>query len=168
MKLTSPDSPDPRFDLALTRLIAAPTALIWRAWTDPELLKEWLAPEPWTALECELDLRPGGMFRTLMRSGAGQTALNLGCFLEVIDQERLVWTNAVAPHFRPAFRTGDTPLFTAVVTLTPQPGAGITECSTVVLHGSEADCQKHAAQGFYERWGMAFDQLIASVQRRQN
>ena len=47
-------------ELVLTRLIAAPRAKLWRAWTEPELLKQWFAPLPFTAPVAELDVRPGG------------------------------------------------------------------------------------------------------------
>lgn len=166
MKLTSPDRPDPRFDLVLQRVVPVPRELIWQAWTQPDRLKTWFTPEPGVIVECEIDLRPGGMFRTVVRAPDGQQTTNLGCFLEIIEHERLVWTNAVAPHFRPVQRTAEQPLFTAVITLEPHPDG--TQYTVVVLHGSEADCQKHAELGFHRGWGGALDQLIASVRRQQN
>lgn len=166
MKLTSPDRPDPMFDLVLERVITVPRELVWSAWTQPEHLKQWFAPEPWTTVECEMDLRPGGMFRTSMRAPEGQIVAHMGCYLEIIENERLVWTNAVAPHFRPVHRNSDAPLFTAVITLTPDPMG--TLYRAVVLHGSEVDRQKHETQGFHEGWGKALDQLVASIKKRQN
>ena len=50
-----------------------------RAWTTPEHLKKWFTPAPWTTVDCEIDLRPGGIFRTVMRSPEGQEFPNVGC-----------------------------------------------------------------------------------------
>jgi uncharacterized protein YndB with AHSA1/START domain len=61
-----------RLDLLLTRTIDAPRALVWQAWTDPEHLRRWWAPAPLTTPECEIGVRPGGAFRTLMRALDGQ------------------------------------------------------------------------------------------------
>jgi len=64
--------PDGPFDLSIRRVIDAPRALIWKAWTDPEHVKNWWAPKPWSTVACEIDLCPGGMFRTVMRSPEGR------------------------------------------------------------------------------------------------
>jgi uncharacterized protein YndB with AHSA1/START domain len=53
-------------------------------------------------LDCEIDLRPGGIFRTTMRSPEGEEFPNFGCYLEVIPNEQLIWTNALQPGYRPA------------------------------------------------------------------
>jgi uncharacterized protein YndB with AHSA1/START domain len=78
-------------------------------------------------VDCEIDLRPSGIFRTVMRSPEGQEFPSLGCYLEVIENERLVWTNVLAPGFRPATLPKDDSCdalaFTAVISLEPQ-GAG--------------------------------------------
>ena len=78
----SPSSqPDPRLDLVLQREIDVPRALVWAAWTEPEHLVKWFAPAPWTITECEIDLRPGGSLRFVMRSPEGQDFPNVGCYL---------------------------------------------------------------------------------------
>ena len=60
--------PDPKLDLVLERIVDVPRELVWMAWTAPEHLKKWFTPVPWTTVDCEIDLRPGGIFRTVMRS----------------------------------------------------------------------------------------------------
>jgi transposase len=65
------------------------------ALTTPEHLKKWFTPAPWTTVDCEIDLRPGGIFRTMMRLPEGQEITNVGCYLEVIKNEKLIWTPAV-------------------------------------------------------------------------
>ena len=124
--------PDPELDLVFERSVDVPRELVWQAWTDPEHVKQWFTPAPWSTVECEIDLRPGGIFRTVMRSPEGDEHTNLGCFLEVIEGERLTWTEALEPGFRPS-RTGShietcgTSTLTAVPRSTVSPWAGSTE-----------------------------------------
>lgn len=158
-----------RLDLHFSRIIAVPRALVWRAWTEPALLKPWFCPLPWTTIDAEIDLRPGGIFRTTMRSPEGREFPNLGCYLEVVPEQRLVWTNTLLPGFRPA-PMGETCgsedaafLFTAMIELADH--AGGTGYSATVIHADEASCQKHAAMGFEAGWGAALDQLVAMVKK---
>lgn len=158
---------DDRLDLTLTRTIDAPRALIWQVWTDPEHVKKWWAPRPWTTVACELDLRPGGIFRTVMRSPEGQDHPNDGCFLELVKNEKMVWTTALEPGYRPAVgETGqgcsDMP-FTAILTL--EEHAGKTKYFVRVLHRDEADRRKHEDMGFNLGWNQCLDQLIELVSR---
>jgi uncharacterized protein YndB with AHSA1/START domain len=108
--------PDPKLDLVLERLIDVPRDLVWAAWTKPEHVSKWFTPAPWTVADCEIDLRPGGIFRTVMRSPDGKEFPNIGCYLEIIPNERLVWTDALLPGYRPS----ENPFFTAIVTLEPR------------------------------------------------
>src|SRR5712664_3591203 len=91
-----------KLDLVLERVVDVPREVVWAAWTTPEHVKKWFTPAPWTTTDCEIDLRPGGIFRTDMRSPEGQTFPNVGCFLEIVPNRKLVWTNALAPGYRPA------------------------------------------------------------------
>src|SRR5271155_4515104 len=81
-------------DLVLTRLIDAPRAKLFRAWTEPELLKQWFAPLPFTTPVAELDVRPGGASLIVMRGPDGADMPNRGVYLEVVPNERIVFTNA--------------------------------------------------------------------------
>lgn len=94
--------PNALLDLSFIRTVDVPRQLVWRAWTEPELLKQWFCPLPWKTIDCEIDPRPGGIFRTTMQSTEGQDFPNSGCYLEVIPNEKLVWTNALLQGFRPA------------------------------------------------------------------
>lgn len=150
---------DPTLDLVLERVIDVPRHLVWEAWTKPEHLKEWFCPKPWGVSECEIDLRPGGIFRTTMRSPEGQEFANVGCYLEVVPLERLVWTSVLLPGYRPA-PSGDLP-FTAIITMETH-GTGTRYVATA-LHQDEAGRDKHKAMGFHDGWGKALDQLVALV-----
>jgi uncharacterized protein YndB with AHSA1/START domain len=162
-----PQRIDPQLDLVLERVVDVPRELVWRAWTVPEHLMKWFTPAPWTTVEAELDLRPGGIFRTVMCSPEGQRFNNVGCYLEVLPNERLIWTNALSPGFRPAGTpTADMPecehfAFTAVLTLTAA-GAG-TRYQALVMHSTEASRRQHDEMGFQEGWGKALDQLVAAA-----
>ena len=92
---------DPELDLELVRETDVAPELVWRAWTEPELLTQWFTPKPWETPVAEVDLRPGGKFRTVMRGPDGEENDNTGCYLEVVPNERLVWTGALGPGFRP-------------------------------------------------------------------
>jgi uncharacterized protein YndB with AHSA1/START domain len=94
--------PDPRLDLVLERIVDVPQELVWAVWTTPEHLKHWFTPVPWKTVDCEIDLRPGGIFRTVMRSPEGKEFPNVGCYLEIVKNEKLVWTNALTPGYRPS------------------------------------------------------------------
>src|SRR4029077_16993171 len=107
--------PDPRFDLLLERVVDVRPELVWAAWTVPEHVKKWFTPAPWQTVDCEIDLRPGGIFRTLMRSPEGQEINNVGCLLEIVPNRRLVWPVALRPASLPSNPTFDIPTFTAII-----------------------------------------------------
>ncbi len=160
---------DPNLDLVLERIVDVPRQLVWRAWTTPEQIKQWFTPAPWTTVECEIDLRPGGMFRTVMRSPEGQEFPNVGCYLEIVENERLVWTDALEPGYRPT-RSIDVPShgdlggFTAVITL-ERHGSG-TKYTAMALHRDAAARKTHEEMGFHTGWGTALDQLVAFVKAK--
>ncbi len=147
--------PDPRLDLVLDRVVDVPRELVWAAWTRPELVCKWFTPAPWKTVDCTIDLRPGGVFHTVMRSPEGKDFPNFGCYLEVVPNERLVWTDALLPGYRPA----EKPFMTGIITLSPA-GKGTRYVATV-LHRDEADRKRHEDMGFSTGWSTALDQLVA-------
>lgn len=160
---------DSKLDLGFARIVDVPRSLVWRAWTEPELLKPWFCPLPWKTIDCEIDLRPGGIFRTTMQSPEGQEFPNSGCYLEIIPQTKLVWTNALLPGFRPSLPAATCGsddanfMFTAMIELADH--ASGTRYSATVIHADEAGCKKHEAMGFEGGWGTAFDQLVALLKK---
>lgn len=158
--------PDPARDLSFERMVDLPAERIWAAWTQPELLMPWFCPRPWTTVACEIDLRPGGIFRTVMRSPEGQEFPNTGCYLDIDPHRRLIWTNTLAPGFRPvpADAAKDSFFFTGVVLLVPHGRS--TRYQARVIHGTAEDCRRHADLGFEEGWGAALDQLVAFMKSR--
>lgn len=155
--------PDPRLDLVLERVVDVPPHLVWAAWTQPEHVKHWLTPAPWTTVDCEIDLRPGGIFRFVMRSPEGQEFPNVGCYLEIVENEKLVWTVALAPGYRPVDGPPGIPAFTAVIMLEPHDGG--TRYTALAIHKDETGRKQHEAMGFHEGWGKALDQLVDHVKK---
>ncbi|MDB4894796.1 MAG: putative glutathione S-transferase-related transrane protein [Firmicutes bacterium] len=155
--------PDPKLDLVLERIVDVPRELVWTAWTTPEQMKKWFTPAPWTTADCEIDLRPGGIFRTVRRSPEGQEFPHVCCYLEVVTNEKLVWTDALAPGFRPANRSSEIPSLTVVITLEPH-GKG-TKYTALVMHKDEEGRNRHNDMGFHDGWGQAADQLADLVKR---
>ena len=104
-----------------------------------------------------------------MQSPEGVQHPNVGCYLEVVPGERLVWTNALLPGFRPSYisekcGTDDVGfMFTARIELADE-GQG-TRYTATVIHADEAGCQRHAAMGFEAGWGAALDQLVAMIKQ---
>lgn len=151
---------DPALDLILERVIDIPPELVWRAWTDPAMITQWFTPVPWKTIACEIDLRPGGAFKTEMQSPEGQSFPNVGCYLEIIENKKLVWTSAIGPGFRPLV-SAPSPAMTAIILLEPH-GTG-TKYTAIALHKDEQDRKAHEAMGFHEGWGKALDQLVAAA-----
>jgi uncharacterized protein YndB with AHSA1/START domain len=139
-------------------------ALWWKAWTEPEHLMKWFTPRPWQTVECEIDLWPGGMFRTVMQSPEGERTSGVAsCYLEVVENRRLVWTTALEPGYRPAPSDPDTPfVFTAAILIEPA-GTG-TKYTAIARHRDEGGCKAHETMGFHEGWGKAVDQLVEVAQ----
>ena len=81
--------------LLMTRVFDAPRSLVFKVWTDPQHLVRWWGPRGYTTPVCEMDVRPGGAYRLLMRSAQGQEIWWHGIFREIVEPERLVWTCAI-------------------------------------------------------------------------
>jgi uncharacterized protein YndB with AHSA1/START domain len=149
-------------DLVLERTVDAPIDLVWKAYTDPEQLKKWFAPRPYEISEIELDLRPGGIFRIRMTGPDGfDTGHGVpGCVLEVAERERLVWTSALGPGYRPnpAGEGCESFPMTAIITFA-EGGAGKTLYTAIALHKNAADKESHEKMGFHDGWGTTASQL---------
>ena len=142
--------------LTLHRILMAPRALVWRCWTEPDLLKPWFCPKPHETTEVEIDLRPGGRFNTTMLV-EGQLYPNQGSYLEIVPQQKLVFTDLLLADYQPV----DTPGlgFTATLIFADHPDG--TDYTAIARHRTPEDAQKHEAMGFSEGWGTVATQLEA-------
>jgi uncharacterized protein YndB with AHSA1/START domain len=151
---------NPQLDFAIERSIDAPPRLVWEALTKPEHLREWYMPKPWGRVaRAEIDLRPGGIISIDIAVGDGPDVPNVGCILEVLPMERLVWTSMLFPGYRPAV-FDDIPI-TAIMTMAPA-GTG-TRYIFTALHRNEADLATNKASGFYEGTEIAINQFVAHI-----
>ena len=149
---------NPALDLVLERVVDVRPALVWKAWTEPEHLMRWFTPAPWKTVACRIDLRPGGIFSTTMRSPEGEVMpADPGCYLEIVENRRLVFTDALGPGFRPKTKA----FMTAVILLEPE-GTG-TRYTAIAMHADPDGKSKHEEMGFHNGWSTALDQLVASM-----
>lgn len=150
-----PQTPIAERELVLTRTIPAPPARVFEAWTRPELMKQWFAPKPWTTPVVEVDLRVGGANLIVMRGPDGTEFPNRGVYLEIVQNEKLVFTDAYVKAWEPSNK----PFMT--VTLTFEDVGGQTRYTARVQHWSAADREIHEKMGFHQGWGICADQLAA-------
>jgi uncharacterized protein YndB with AHSA1/START domain len=150
-------APGSNRDLVLTRIIDAPREKVYRAWTEPALIEQWFTPRPWTVARAETDLRPGGASLVVMRSPEGQEFPNRGVYLEVVKNERLVFTDAYTAAWEPA----EKPFMTVILSF--EDTGGKTKYTALVRHWTAADREAHEKMGFHEGWGKATDQLAELV-----
>ncbi|MDF3818332.1 SRPBCC family protein [Leptospira sp. 96542] len=153
------ESIDPNLDLVLKREVDVPVELVWQAWTEPKHVVEWFTPAPWKTTDCRINLVPGGEFFTNMLSPDGQSMPNLGCFLEVIPFQRLVFTDTLLPGYRPSAN----PFMTAII-LFEKKGNG-TLYTAIAKHKDSETKSQHESMGFTDGWGTALDQLVTYAKK---
>jgi uncharacterized protein YndB with AHSA1/START domain len=146
-------------DLVLTRLIDAPAEKIYAAWTQPELLTQWFAPKPWSTPRAVLDVRVGGASVVTMADENGTEYPNPGQYLEVVPNEKLVFTDAYVGDWEPSGK----PFMTVIITLTPE--GGKTRYTALARHWTEEDRKTHEQMGFHDGWGICADQMEALLAR---
>ena len=146
---------DTNRDLSITRLLNAPRAAIWRCWTDSELLPRWFCPAPWTVSKATMDVRAGGASLIVMNGPNGEEMPNRGVYLDIVPNEKIVFTDAFTQAWLPsqkAFMVG---------TITMADEAGKTRYTAVARHWTMEDREAHEKMGFHVGWGIATDQLEA-------
>lgn len=146
---------DPALDLVLQRDLNAPREVIWRCWTTPEHLVNWFVPKPHKVTACHLDVRPGGACNTTFDVD-GNIMENRGVYLEVVPNERLVFTDTYTEGWKPAAE----PFMTAILTFEDLVG-GRTRYTAVARHRTAENAKTHADMGFQDGWGTVATQLEA-------
>ena len=152
---------NPDLDLTLQRVIRAPRAVVWRAWTEPSQLEQWWVPAPAVARVDRLEAQPGGAFVTRISDDGVEFGPHMDAsFLVVDDRERLVFTNAVDSRWRPT--RPDPIAMVAEIVLRYHPDG--TDYRVVVRHGDPAARARHEELGFFDGWGAVTGQLAAFVE----
>ena len=143
-------------ELVLTRVIDVPREKLWRCWTEPKLMVQWFTPAPWKTIHAETDVRPGGSSYIVMQGPDGTEMPNRGIYLEVIKNEKIVFTDAYTSAWEPS----EKPFFTGILTF-EDAGNGQTRYTARALHWTRENREAHEKMGFHEGWGVATDQMTA-------
>lgn len=144
---------DPKTDLKLERVVNVPRSLLWECWTTPEHIRHFFVPKPHRVTDCQIDLRVGGRFNTTFEV-EGNEMKNEGVYLEIVPEEKLVFTDAYSEGWRPS----EEPFMTAILLL-EDVGDGATRYTAIARHRTEAARQSHEDMGFFSGWGTVVDQL---------
>ncbi|HEU4641170.1 MAG TPA: SRPBCC domain-containing protein [Gemmatimonadaceae bacterium] len=140
-------------ELVITRTFDAPRELVWSAWTERERAMRWAGPKDFTAPELEGDVRPGGAWRTVLRSPDGEDHPQHGVYLEVVPPERLVFT----------FAWDSAPENEMLVTVTFTERAGKTE----MVFRQTGFPSVESRNGHEGGWTQAFDRLAEHLAGRR-
>ncbi|MDX6262756.1 MAG: hypothetical protein QOH84_4444 [Kribbellaceae bacterium] len=147
---------NPELDLVLERVIRAPRATVWSAWTDPAKFEKWWLPAPALCRVERLEVKPGGALLTRMSEDGVDFVPHLDAtFLLVEELDRIVFTNAIDSSWRPS--RPEPVVMTAEVIFTDHPDG--TDYRIVVRHGDPASRALHAELGFADGWGTVTEQL---------
>lgn len=144
---------DPKTDLKLERHVQAPRALVWECWTRPEHIRQFFVPRPHRVTACEIDLRVGGRFNTTFEVD-GKQMHNPGVYLEIIPEQKLVFTDSYSEGWKPS----QDPFMTAIVLL-EDAGAGATTYTAIARHRTPEARKTHEDMGFFDGWGTVVSQL---------
>lgn len=144
---------NPDTDLSFTRTLKAPRALLWECWTTPDHIMKFFMPKPHSLESCEIDLRVGGRFNSVMNID-GKLVENTGVYLELIDGEKLVFTDGYSEGWAPA----PDPFMTAIVEFRDDENGGTIYTATA-RHRSPEARKTHEDMGFFDGWGTVTTQL---------
>ena len=145
----------PKHEISFELILDAPKEKLYRGWTEPELMKKWFAPKPWTTPKVEVDVRPGGRSSITMRSPEGQDFPNPGQWLEIIPNRKIVFTDAFTGDWVPK---DGAPFFVAIVEF-EDAGPARTKYTARALHWTEEARAQHEQMGFIPGWTQCARQL---------
>jgi uncharacterized protein YndB with AHSA1/START domain len=149
-------------EVKVTRSFRAPRALVFRAYTEPQLVQRWLlGPPGWSMPVCEMDARVGGAFRWRWRNDQDGNEFGFsGTFREVQPPSRLVHTEA----YDPGTVGGNYPEHDAIVTVSFTEEAGVTTVTTLIDFGSKDARDGAVATGMTDGMEQSYqllDRLLA-------
>ena len=147
---------DALHELTIERLIDAPVAAVWSAYTDH--LGEWFCPAPWRAEVIAMDLRPGGRSAITMHGPDGQVMPNEGVYLEVVPERRIVFTDAFRKGWMP-----QGPFMIGFMDFAPE--GKRTRYRGGARHWTAEALDQHKAMGFEAGWTTVAEQLEAVAKR---
>jgi uncharacterized protein YndB with AHSA1/START domain len=146
-------------EITITRIFDAPRQLVWKAWTDPKHLAQWWGPKNFSNPVCEVDARAGGKWHIVMRAPDGQEHPCGGVYQEVLEPERLVFTNI-------AIDVEGNPIIDGFTTVLFADEGGKTK---ITLHTRGTALVDYAAaylQGMEAGWSQSLDRLAERLTAR--
>ncbi|MFC4617615.1 SRPBCC domain-containing protein [Camelliibacillus cellulosilyticus] len=146
-------------EFTLERIFAAPRKLVFRAFTEPEHVSRWWAPEMFTIPICRIDLRPGGIWHYCMESPEGERHWARAVYREIIEPERIVYIGGFADE--EANPIEGQPVHLATVTFTEQDGK--TKLTVRIEVGSAEELQAVLKMGMKEGLSMCVNEKLAKV-----
>ena len=157
-------------DFVILRVFEAPRDLVWRAWTDPQHVTQWWGPRGFANPVCEMDVRPGGAFRIVMRGADGTDYPLTGVYREIAEPERLVMTLDCSEHpdawhdaINPRRRKGENAAGHMLQTATFEDLGGKTRLTIRTRFESSAIREAMLKMGMTEGWSQSLDRLAAVV-----
>ncbi|OGS45291.1 MAG: hypothetical protein A2539_08700 [Elusimicrobia bacterium RIFOXYD2_FULL_34_15] len=162
-----------RKEIVITRIFNAPRELVWKAWTEPEMIKKWWGPKDFTAPEIKVDLRKGGKYLYCMRSPEGNEYWSGGTFQEIVPFEKMVLTDSFSDekgNMVEPVKYGMSKDFPKEMQVTikfeeyPQNGGGKTKL-TIAYAKPESDASYEAIvkSGMESGWNESLDKLAESL-----
>ncbi|HEY3993243.1 MAG TPA: SRPBCC domain-containing protein [Ktedonobacteraceae bacterium] len=150
-------------EFVVERQFTAPRTLMFQVFTQPEHLKRWWAPQPYTIPTCTIDLRPGGIWHYCMRSPEGQEHWARSVYREIMPPEKLVYTSTFADeHANPI---EGIPEHLTTVTFTEE--ADKTSVIAHIQFTSTANLKVALDMGMLQGMNVTWDALIGYVQELQ-
>lgn len=140
--------------LKLEKVLPLSRETAFRAWTDASIVKQWFAPRPFEISDASMDVRAGGEAKIRMRSPDGGEFPTSGVYLEVVENERIVFTDAFSAGWHPSARP------TAVTITSFSEAEGGTRVALEFRYWSAEDCARFDQMGFTAGWSQCLDQLV--------
>ena len=147
-------------EFVVERQFNAPRTLLFQVFTQPEHLKRWWAPQPYTIPTCTIDLRPGGIWHYSMRSPEGQDHWARSVYKEIVPPEKLVYTSTFADEHANPIEGMPEHLTTVIFT----EEADKTQVSARVQFASAAALSVAVDMGMVQGMNMTWDSLVGYVQ----
>lgn len=165
---------DNKDGIVIERIFDAPRAMVWKAWTDPEMIKKWWGPEGFTAPSIKVDLRVGGKYIFAMHGPKGsewdKDMYSSGVYKEVVPHEKLVSTDYFSDEngnkMKPTDYGQDTGFpseMTVTVTFEDMDGGKTKLTITYPRPENEQHFQAMLKSGMKEGWNSSLDKLAASL-----
>jgi uncharacterized protein YndB with AHSA1/START domain len=145
-------------EITLIRVLNAPRVRVFKAWTDPKELAQWWGPKDFSNPVCEVDLKPGGALRIVMRAPDGGEYPMQGVFREIVPPSRLVFTNI-------AVDKDGHHIIEGLTTVTFAEDGGKTKLTLQTRGVAVVDYAAAYLQGMEAGWTQSLEKLEALVRR---